>query len=241
MKAALGCPAQDITVSLLATLLDQAKIYMQGVHGHRLAVLLIDDGLIRKLVARVKSTSIPTRAPHQQQKPDLAGSLQALLLAVTEHLMANPGTLDPAPLASYRALVGQATKAQLRSRRFWELSVEQGLLPVLLSTAAALEAAREAQCSSQGSLEQRLGQEKEQELVNARMVALRPCANLLCTNMRGCSEGRLRGRRCGGCGVVRYCSRECQRQHWVQHGQVCEALSEQKPPQSGGRIDSKVM
>ncbi len=59
--------------------------------------------------------------------------------------------------------------------------------------------------------------------------ASRPCANLLCTNVRGCSEARLRGRRCGGCGIVRYCSRECQLQHWAQHGHVCAALTAQQP------------
>ena len=32
---------------------------------------------------------------------------------------------------------------------------------------------------------------------------------------------------CGGCGVARYCSRECQEQHWGQHKRVCKALGEQ--------------
>ncbi|GAB4815519.1 hypothetical protein N2152v2_002565 [Parachlorella kessleri] len=157
---------------------------------------------------------------------DLAGSLQALLLAVTGHLLANPGPSGSASLATYHAQLQHATKAELGTRRFWEHSVEKGLLPALLTTAAATEAARQAHNGSQESLQQQQQQqEREQEVVDARVLALRPCAKLLCTNVRGCSEGRLRGRRCGGCGVVRYCSEECQLQHWAQHGPVCAALA----------------
>jgi hypothetical protein len=52
-----------------------------------------------------------------------------------------------------------------------------------------------------------------------------PCA---CNNVSGPSELPLVSGRscvCGGCRVARYCSRDCQRQHWKQHKPVCQALA----------------
>jgi hypothetical protein len=64
------------------------------------------------------------------------------------------------------------------------------------------------------------------------------CNNPNCGNVQGPSEQQLVGGRsclCGGCCAARYCSRECQRQHWKQHKPVCKALkatasSRQLPP-----------
>ena len=133
-------------------------------------------------------------------------------------------------MAAYSAQVQQlssATGAQLVSPHFWE-QVRAELLPALLSLAAAAEHEWQAQPGNRVSQQQGQQQlevlERTDEVAVARALASRPCANLLCTNVRGCSEGRLRGRRCSGCGVVRYCSRECQVQHWHQHGPMCASL-----------------
>jgi len=162
------------------------------------------------------------------QQLDLPGSLQNFLLAVSVQLLDNPGISNPARLATYCTQLQHATKAQLCAKRFWERSVEQGLLPALLTVAAASEAARKSESCSPESQQQQ-GDEEELNGVDTLALALRPCANLLCTSVHGCSEGRLRGRRCSGCGVVHYCSQECQLQHWAHHGQICAALAAMKP------------
>jgi len=46
------------------------------------------------------------------------------------------------------------------------------------------------------------------------------CNNPHCSNLSGASELMLvsgRSKMCAGCLVARYCSRDCQRQHWKQH------------------------
>ena len=54
------------------------------------------------------------------------------------------------------------------------------------------------------------------------------CNNLCCTCLDGPLEVGLVSHRvqvvCGGCGVARYCSRECQEEHWGQHKRVCKSL-----------------
>jgi hypothetical protein len=70
----------------------------------------------------------------------------------------------------------------------------------------------------------------------AQQVALRcahalaelGCANLRCANLAG--DPGARGRRCGGCHLVRYCSEECSRADWAAHKATCRLLQRQ-----GGR------
>ncbi len=94
---------------------------------------------------------------------------------------------------------------ELRSRRLWEGSVRQGLLPDLLAWAALAEERCHFTNATPTAQQLRLRQEREAQ----KALGVRGCANPLCTNMRGCSEGRLHGRRCSGCRLVRYCSKEC--------------------------------
>jgi hypothetical protein len=62
------------------------------------------------------------------------------------------------------------------------------------------------------------------ELVLRRARGLRSCANPRCVNLAGASEAALRGRRCGGCGAVRYCSEACCRADWRAHRRACRLL-----------------
>jgi hypothetical protein len=54
------------------------------------------------------------------------------------------------------------------------------------------------------------------------------CNNAECNCLDGPWELGLVSHRaevvCGGCGVARYCSRECQEQHWDWHERTCERL-----------------
>jgi len=102
---------------------------------------------------------------------------------------------------------------QLRAKGYWKKEVA-GLLVVVRAIVTVLEA-------------QDVEEERQQELREAELLALRPCANPLCTYLSGCSEGRLRGRRCGGCRVVHYCSLLCQSADYPKHSRVCGQLVQQ--------------
>ena len=107
-------------------------------------------------------------------------------------------------------------KRQLRSRAAWEQAqreLQRCAVPAGAAHWAAL-AAEEAGEGRQGELALRA----------ARARALRPCANLRCTNVQGASEARLRGRRCGGCGVARFCSEACMLEAWAEHRADCTLL-----------------
>ena len=69
------------------------------------------------------------------------------------------------------------------------------------------------------------------EVRRARALALRSCANTRCTDLRGPSEAALRGRTCGGCHLVRYCSVECSRADWRGHRRACRLLQAQEQQQ----------
>ncbi|GAB4815512.1 hypothetical protein N2152v2_002558 [Parachlorella kessleri] len=191
---------------------------------HMLAVQVAKHGCLGKLVSRVKSlaSSSPVGFQAAERLRVLEGA-QRFCVAVSFGLQAACGSdYHHQPLEECTAQVRNASAAQIQSKRFWEGTVEGGMLPLLLR-AAALAAKVMSERDEQEQQEQQ-PQQRQEALVIARALALRPCANPMCTNVRGCSEGRLRGRRCSGCGVVRYCSRECQLQHWQQHGPLCATL-----------------
>jgi MYND finger len=51
-----------------------------------------------------------------------------------------------------------------------------------------------------------------------------PCANRGCINVHGSSEAQVKSRKCSRCGVARYCSETCQKQHWSEHKVWCKKL-----------------
>ncbi|GLC43065.1 hypothetical protein PLESTB_000866800 [Pleodorina starrii] len=53
----------------------------------------------------------------------------------------------------------------------------------------------------------------------------RMCANPMCGDFSGPCEAVLMLKRCAGCGVVQYCSKQCQHQDWaLQHKHTCKLL-----------------
>ena len=53
------------------------------------------------------------------------------------------------------------------------------------------------------------------------------CNSLECVNFDKLSEQHLVGGKgcvCAGCDVARYCSKQCQKQHWKQHKTACKRL-----------------
>ena len=121
----------------------------------------------------------------------------------------------------------QLPRSKLRDRKVWEHTVQRDLLPQVLAWAAQAEAKYGAEgVAPVPELQLRIG----------RALAVRPCAHLGCTNVRGASEGRLRGRRCAGCRVTRFCCEACRDAAWPQHAAVCWLLAAEAagvPAQSG--------
>ncbi len=149
-----------------------------------------------------------------------------LLAECTEQSAPQPFTLSIANKAWDAAeletvIMSFDNSQQARGKGFWKGKVEKGLLPLLQALTSCLEARDEGQ----------------QRLQEAKVLAQRPCANPLCSNVSGCSEARLRGRRCSGCRAVRYCSRECQAADFARHSRVCGQLAQEHagaPPSSSG-------
>ena len=71
------------------------------------------------------------------------------------------------------------------------------------------------------------GAERQAQLAveAAQALGTRPCAHVRCTTLLGGSEADApRGRRCGGCKVVRYCGPACQKADWRAHKAACREL-----------------
>ena len=60
------------------------------------------------------------------------------------------------------------------------------------------------------------------------------CNNPVCLGLRGVSEAGVLCKNCTGCGVARYCSRECQVGHWKEHKATCRRLSSRRSNMGGG-------
>lgn len=58
-------------------------------------------------------------------------------------------------------------------------------------------------------------------------LAQRPCAYLGCTRLKQSLKTPLkRGKLCAGCGIVRYCSIDCQKVDWKEHKVTCKLIQE---------------
>lgn len=71
------------------------------------------------------------------------------------------------------------------------------------------------------------GSPEELEMAREVLAALgtRGCAHLACTALGGASEEAARGRKCGGCRAVRYCSEACSKADWRAHRRACKLLT----------------
>ena len=59
------------------------------------------------------------------------------------------------------------------------------------------------------------------------------CAHLACGNCAGASEAGFKGRRCGGCHLVRYCGEACRDADWARHRKQCRRLQRRGTPGQG--------
>ena len=59
------------------------------------------------------------------------------------------------------------------------------------------------------------------------------CAHLACTKCAGASEAGNKGRRCGGCHLVRYCGEACRDADWARHRRQCRQLQRRQARGSG--------
>ena len=69
----------------------------------------------------------------------------------------------------------------------------------------------------------------------AAALATRGCAYVGCHNMAGASEVAAKGRKCGGCKAVRYCSEECSKADWRRHRPACRLLKAQAAASTAGQ------
>ena len=162
----------------------------------------------------------PSAALPLLQVSSMLRSAYLTLVGIATSLNEQLGEGGSAAGATLRAQVDAfmlCTKPQqekaLRSRRFWEGTVLGSMLPALKQLAAEVEA-RNQYSAAAG------------RLPAAQALAALPCSNPLCTRLRGASEARLRrGRRCGGCGVARFCCEACRDAAWPAHAAVCTQLA----------------
>lgn len=96
-----------------------------------------------------------------------------------------------------------------------------GLLPCLEAAVAAAPDGEEPPSTEAA---------REAAVRRARALALRTsCANLGCPRLEGVTEAGLKGKRCGGCSVLRFCCRECSVAEWkAGHRRVCRLLAAQQ-------------
>ena len=143
-----------------------------------------------------------------------------MVAAIADSVLQQTSAIAAAPAAAtaaikllhdVRQLPACKQRKQLSSPKFWQ-EVQRTLLPALNALASAATASDPVAGGT------------EQRLCVARALTTRVCANPACMALRGCSEGRMRSRRCSGCGVARYCSRECQAEDFASHGEVCQQL-----------------
>ena len=103
-----------------------------------------------------------------------------------------------------------------------------------LAAAAAAAQRKQGSASSAEPTQPAAAAAADPELAvrRARALALRSCANPRCSNLGGASTRSLKGGKCGGCRMVRYCSDACCRADWQAHRRACKLL--QRELGSGG-------
>ncbi|GAB4823268.1 hypothetical protein N2152v2_010314 [Parachlorella kessleri] len=224
IKRLLGVPLAPVArPDVLASLRWAAAFTADlGCHWQRSAGLAVQAGLLHDVLAWAKFAT--SRSGKQSKYYLELRSLWGVVTAVAMALLRQV----PAGAASDTALVRRlldrqqklpATKQQqlLSSPGFWQRASED-VLPQLEALAVVTAQAFRPN-------------ESVLRLRVARALATRVCANPGCLDLRGCSEARLRSQRCSGCGVAKYCCRECHVADFEVHAEVCQQLAlEACPP-----------
>ena len=88
---------------------------------------------------------------------------------------------------------------------------------------------------AQAATTEAAGGEEGLALDRARALATLRCANVRCRNLAGAAEADVRGRKCSGCFVVRYCGAACQQADWrAGHKRVCASLKAERAAAAAG-------
>jgi hypothetical protein len=66
------------------------------------------------------------------------------------------------------------------------------------------------------------------QLLQREVPSIVGCNNPECLNLSGVLESSASRKTCTGCGVARYCSRECQVGHWKEHRETCKRLKKEQ-------------
>lgn len=95
---------------------------------------------------------------------------------------------------------------------------------VMALDAVEAQAAAAAAAATDGDAAEAAEQQQRERQQVARALGALQCAHVGCTTVSGTSEAEIRGKRCGGCGAVRYCGTACSRADWRAHKAVCKVL-----------------
>ena len=148
--------------------------------------------------------------------------LQELLGWLVPHLPADaPARAD---LQQRLAELEAAREEEMRGARTLVIKLTPEEAASMGFTSAAAESG--SGCSSQRR--QAATPEAQQLAVRcAQALGLLKCANPRCASLAGASEAASRGRKCGGCHAVRYCSEACSKADWRQHRVACRLLQQE--------------
>ncbi|KAL4448282.1 hypothetical protein ABPG75_005501 [Micractinium tetrahymenae] len=231
--ALFGDTQQEMPLACILFLIKQAADFSPGT----LPALAACRSLLHELSERAVNLQALQRSPTVPHVPPAASTLEQLLRAVVAQLKAaaldgsesettgkgsSGSGSDPQALQLSPAAAAALRQADVQALGLAELAklakLAAGSKPG--SSEAALSVAGEPSAAGAVPL--------ELSLRRCRALGLRSCANPRCTDLRGPSEALLRGRRCGGCGAVRYCSDACAQADWRAHRPACKALQRQQ-------------
>ena len=133
-----------------------------------------------------------------------------------------------APAAAAATGVSLCEQLPQRFSRLPRHGLPEGVVELLRRSSSRWAAVdlREEMMTEDRQVQQQIFREMVElyELLQREVPCPVGCNNPHCGNLKGVSEIAASCKTCTGCGVARYCSRECQVGHWKEHRIACRRL-----------------